>query len=165
MEICSGNSGRGGRGQGGCGKCASATIHRKASEIGAGKDLEGLIFTTSSGNKCKDDDMHKDWSLLNQLRKEIKSLMLALSQKYSSWCFNDVLVVYPSLFYSINDNSSESGYSSNQLSSSTNDTADSDWRLREKNVLVQVLVNQSQALSLNQLWIMMHIILGLIQII
>jgi len=42
------------------------------------------------------------------------------------------LVVYPSLFHSINDDSSESGYSSNQLSSSSNITADFDWQLRRK---------------------------------
>jgi hypothetical protein len=73
---------------------------------------------------------NQDRSLLNHLRNEITSLILALSQKKSSWCFDDALVIYPSLFHSINDNSSKSGYSSNQLSSST--TADSDWQLREK---------------------------------
>ncbi len=77
----------------------------------------------------------------------------------------DSLVVYPSLFHSINDNSSESGYSSNQVFSSMDDTADSDWQLSEKNVLVQDQVIQFQTLPLILLWIMMHIIIsGLIQI-
>ena len=53
----SGNSGRGGRGRGGCRKGASATVPRKASEVGACKDLEGHIFTIGSGNKGKDGDM------------------------------------------------------------------------------------------------------------
>jgi len=47
----SGNSGRGGHGQGGRGRGASATVPRKASEVGACKDLEGHIFTIGSGNK------------------------------------------------------------------------------------------------------------------
>jgi hypothetical protein len=33
------------------------TVPRKASEVGACKDLEGHIFTISSGNKDKDGDM------------------------------------------------------------------------------------------------------------
>ena len=53
----SGNSGRGGRGQGGRSRGASATVPRKASEVGACKDLEGHIFTIGSGNKGKDGDM------------------------------------------------------------------------------------------------------------
>ena len=52
-----GNSGRGGRGQGGRGKGANATMPRKASEVGACKELEGHIFTIGSGNKGKDGDM------------------------------------------------------------------------------------------------------------
>ena len=52
-----GNSERGGRGQGGRGRGASATVPRKASEVGACKDLEGHIFTIGSGNKGKDGDM------------------------------------------------------------------------------------------------------------
>jgi hypothetical protein len=53
-----GNSGRGGRDRGGRGRGASATVPRKASEVGACKDLEGHIFTIGSGNKSKDGDMH-----------------------------------------------------------------------------------------------------------
>ena len=52
-----GNSGRGGRGRGGRGKGANATMPRKASEVGACKELEGHIFTIGSGNKGKDGDM------------------------------------------------------------------------------------------------------------
>ncbi len=54
---CGGNSGRGGRGRGVCGRGASATVSRKASEVGACKDLEVFFFTISSGNKGKDGDM------------------------------------------------------------------------------------------------------------
>jgi hypothetical protein len=54
---CGGNSGRGGRGRGVCGRGASATVSRKASEVGACKDLEGFFFTIDSGNKGKDGDM------------------------------------------------------------------------------------------------------------
>ena len=50
-------SGRAGRGRGGRGRGASATIPRKASEVGACKELEGHIFTIGSGNKGKDGDM------------------------------------------------------------------------------------------------------------
>ena len=52
-----GNSGRGGRGRGGCDRGASVTVSRKASEVGACKDLEGHIFTIGSGNTGKDGDM------------------------------------------------------------------------------------------------------------
>ena len=51
------SSGRGGRGRGGRGRGANATIPRKASEVGACKELEGHIFTIGSGNKGKDGDM------------------------------------------------------------------------------------------------------------
>jgi hypothetical protein len=52
-----GNGGRGGRGPGGQGRGASGTVPRKASEVGACKELERHIFTIGSGNKGKDDDM------------------------------------------------------------------------------------------------------------
>ncbi len=48
-----GTSGRGGRGRGGRGRGANATVPRKASEVGACKELEGHIFTIGSGNKGK----------------------------------------------------------------------------------------------------------------
>jgi hypothetical protein len=70
---------------------------------------------------------NEDRLCLKQLQKDITSLMLVLSEKYSSECFIDSLVDYPSVFYSINNDSSDFGYSSNQSSSSTDDTADSDW--------------------------------------
>jgi hypothetical protein len=52
-----GNSWRAVHGQGGRGRGANATIPRKASEVGAYKELEGHIFTIGSGNKGKDGDM------------------------------------------------------------------------------------------------------------
>ncbi len=51
------NGGRGGRGRGGRGRGASGTVPRKASEVGACKELVGYIFTIGSGNKGKDGDM------------------------------------------------------------------------------------------------------------
>ncbi len=68
-----GNSGRGGHGQGGCGRGASATVPRKASEVGACKDLEGHIFTIGSGNKGKDGDM---------LRTSMEKMATYIGTKY-----------------------------------------------------------------------------------
>ena len=47
------------------------------------------------------------------------------SERNSSGCFIDSLVDYPSVFYLIDNDSSDS---SNQASSLTDDTADSDWK-------------------------------------
>jgi hypothetical protein len=69
---------------------------------------------------------------LKQLQKDITSRMPVLLEKYSSGCFIDSLVDYPCVFHSINDNTSDFGYSSNQASSSTNDTVDSDWQQSEE---------------------------------
>jgi hypothetical protein len=60
--ACAANAGRGkgrrdDRGRGGQGRGTSGTIPRKASEVGACKELEGHIFTIGSGNKGKDGDM------------------------------------------------------------------------------------------------------------
>jgi len=68
-----GNSGRGGCGQGGRGRGASATMPRKAPEIGACKDLEGHIFTIGSGNKGKDGDM---------LRTSMEKMAAYIGTKY-----------------------------------------------------------------------------------
>ena len=68
-----GNSGRGGRGRGGCSRGASATVPRKASEVGACKDLEGHIFTIGSGNKGKDGDM---------LRTSMEKMATYIGTKY-----------------------------------------------------------------------------------
>jgi hypothetical protein len=46
--------------------------------------------------------------------------------------FIDSLVDYPSVFHSINNDSSNLGYSTNQAPSSTNDTADSEWQQSEE---------------------------------
>ncbi len=51
------DGGRAGRGYGGGGRGFSGTIPRKATELGACKELEGHIFTIGSGNKGKDGDM------------------------------------------------------------------------------------------------------------
>jgi hypothetical protein len=66
--------------------------------------------------------------------KDITSLVLILSEKYSSECFIDSLVDYPAVFHSINNDSSNFGYSSNQASSLTDDTADSDWQQTEEKI-------------------------------
>jgi hypothetical protein len=52
-----GNGGRGGQGQEGQGRGASGIVLRKASEVGACKEVEGHIFIIGSGNKGKDGDM------------------------------------------------------------------------------------------------------------
>ncbi len=70
-----GNSGRGGHGQGGCGRGASVTVPRKASEVGACKDLEGHIFTIGSGNKGKDGDM---------LRTSMEKMATYIGTKYGN---------------------------------------------------------------------------------
>jgi hypothetical protein len=55
---CGGCGARGGRsGQGGQDRITSFNVPRKASEIGACKDLEDHSFTIGSGNKGKDIDM------------------------------------------------------------------------------------------------------------
>ncbi len=51
------NGGRGDCNRGGLGRTPSGTVPRKASEVGACKDLEGHVFTTGSGDKGKDGDM------------------------------------------------------------------------------------------------------------
>jgi len=71
-----GNSGRGGRGRGGCGRGASATVPRKASEVGVCKDLEGHIFTIGSGNKGKDGDM-----LRTSMEKWLPTLVPSMAMK------------------------------------------------------------------------------------
>ncbi len=68
-----GNSGRDGHGKGGCNKGASATVPRKASEVGACKDLEGHIFTIGSANKGKVGDM---------LRTSMEKMTTYISTKY-----------------------------------------------------------------------------------
>lgn len=51
------NGGRGGRGRGGRDRNTSNVVPRKATDLGACKELEGHIFTIGSGNKGKDGDM------------------------------------------------------------------------------------------------------------
>jgi hypothetical protein len=68
-----GTGGRAGHGQGGRGRGASATIPRKASEVGACKELEGHIFTIGSGNKGKDGDM---------LRTSMEKMATYIGTKY-----------------------------------------------------------------------------------
>ena len=58
--------------------------------------------------------------------------MLALSEKYSVVHSAETMLVYPSLFDSIEDDSSNSGYSSKHELSTTNDTSDSTWTLKRK---------------------------------
>ena len=68
-----GSSDRSGRGRGGHGKTTPGTVPRKASEVGACKDLEGHIFTISSGNKGKDGDM---------LRTSVEKMATYIGTKY-----------------------------------------------------------------------------------
>ena len=75
---------------------------------------------------------NRDQSLTRKMRNEITSLMLALSEKYSRLHSAETILVYPSLFDSIEDDSSNSGYSSKHEMSMTNDTSDSAWTLEQK---------------------------------
>jgi hypothetical protein len=55
---CGGRSARGGHGsQGGHARNTSSNVPRKASELGACKDLDGHIFNIGLGNKGKDGNM------------------------------------------------------------------------------------------------------------
>ncbi len=65
--------GRGGPGRGARGKSVTATIPRKATEVGACKELEGHIFTIGSGNKGKDGDM---------LRTSMEKMATYIGTKY-----------------------------------------------------------------------------------
>ncbi len=53
-------------------------------------------------------------------------------RKLLLWVFFWLLGRLSKVFHPINDNSSDFGYSSNQASSSTDDTADSDWQQTEE---------------------------------
>ncbi len=68
-----------------------------------------------------------DQSLTRKMRNEITSFMLALSEKYSTLHSAETTWMYPSLFDSIEDDSSNSGYSNKHEMSTTNDTSDSNW--------------------------------------
>jgi len=70
-----GNSDHSGKGRGGHGRTTSGTVPGKASEVGACKDLEGHIFTISSGNKGKDGDM---------LRTSMKKMATYIGTKFGN---------------------------------------------------------------------------------
>jgi hypothetical protein len=77
---------------------------------------------------------NQDGLILKQMRSEITHLMHDLSRKYSSVCVHDSQKIYPSLFHSSQDNSSECGDSSKQASVSTDDSATSIWRPNRNNL-------------------------------
>jgi hypothetical protein len=70
---CGRNGRRGDRGCGGCRGTPSGTVPRKASEVGACKDLKGHIFTIGSGNKGKDGEM---------LRTSMEKMATYIGMKY-----------------------------------------------------------------------------------
>jgi hypothetical protein len=70
---CGRNGGRGDRGRGGGRETPSGTVPRKASEVGACKDLEGHIFTIGSSNEGKDGDM---------LRTSMEKMATYIGTKY-----------------------------------------------------------------------------------
>ena len=85
-----GRGGNSGRGKGGRGKGASATVPRKASEVGACKDLEGHIFTIGSANKGKDGDM---------LRTSMEKMATYIGTKYGDeaaqeWTSGKKITIY-----------------------------------------------------------------------
>jgi hypothetical protein len=91
----------------------AAELARFPEKVLTNSGINNLIYDMIQSNH--------DESLLKQMQNEITSLMLALSEKYSSDDSNDTLVVHPSLSDLIKDDSSESGYSSKQVSSMSND--------------------------------------------
>ena len=69
---------------------------------------------------------NQNQSLIRKMRNEITSFMFALSEKYSTLHSAETILVYPSLFDSIQDDSSK-----HELST-TNNTFDSNWTLKQK---------------------------------
>ncbi len=118
-----------------CGICA-AKLAQSSTCVLTKSGFDNLINDMIKNNQ--------DQWLLKQLRNEITRFMLALFKKFLSDCSMNTLVIYPSLFHSINEESSESGYSSSQGFSLMDDTADSDWQLSKKNVFLQYMVLQNQ---------------------
>ncbi len=92
---------------------------------------------------------NQDGSLLKQMRAEITHLMHELSRKYSLVCVHDSQIIYPSIFHSSQDDSSECGDSSKQVSVSTDDSATSIWRLRQNKLTLNnpVLAKISRSVS------------------
>ena len=93
---------------------------------------------------------NQDGSLLKQMQAEITHLMHELSRKYSLVCVHDSQIIYPSIFHSSQDDSSECGDSSKQVSVSTDDSATSIWRPNQNSNLTNinpVLVQISRSVS------------------
>ncbi len=86
----------------------AAELARFPEKVLTNSGIDNLIYDMIQTNH--------DESLLKEMWNEITSLMLTLSENYSSDDSNNILVVHPSLFDLIKDNSSESGYSSKQVS-------------------------------------------------
>ncbi len=79
----------------------TAKLVQSAEDVLTKTDLCNLLHKMMESNE--------DRSSLKRLRNEITSLVLVLSEKYSSECLLDLLVDYPSIFHSICDDSSEFG--------------------------------------------------------
>lgn len=95
----------------------------------------GLVFTDSGIDNLiqKLIQANRDHSLTTKMRYEITSLMVALSEKFLAVHSVETMLFYPSLFDSIEGNSSNSGYYSEHEMSTTNDTYDdSAWTLKRK---------------------------------
>ena len=88
----------------------AAELARLPEKVLTNSGIDNLIYDMIQTNH--------DESLLKQMQNEITSLMLALSEKYSSDDIKDTLVVHPSLFDSIKDDTSESGYTCSPRSKS-----------------------------------------------
>jgi hypothetical protein len=80
-------------------------------------ELTDMGVTESSLNNLVLDlgRNNQDGSLLKQMQAEITHLMHELSRKYSSVCVHDSQIIYPSIFHSSQDDSSECGDSSKQV--------------------------------------------------
>ncbi len=79
----------------------AAKLVQSAEDVLTKTDLCNLLHKMMESNQ--------DRSSLNQLQNEITSLMLVLSEKYSSECLLDLPVDYSRIFHSICNDSSEFG--------------------------------------------------------
>ncbi len=82
-----GRAGRGGSGRGGCGgrfpkRNEPSSLPCKGGEVGACKDLKGIVFTIGSGNKGKDGDM---------LRNSKEKLALYIGTNYGDDACQELL--------------------------------------------------------------------------
>ena len=93
----------------------------------AGLTDEGVTESSLNNLVLNLGQNNQDGSLLKQMQAEITHLMHELSWKYSLVCVHHSQIIYPSIFHSSQDDSSECGDSSKQVLVSTDVSATSIW--------------------------------------